>query len=346
MLFAPVRQHTTIALDLAVYFSRRHGSGLAPESTTILDRKERELGKDGKATAEAVSPRVPQPEVSPNKKPPKTDELFRQGEDLYALGMYQQAIYVWTRILFLERRDTRARSAIERAKRAVSERQRELDLELAAAAELLDTGDIEAAASGVRHVLSLDPRHAEGHQLAERIAARNRRNDVTPTSAVVDEDASESLPYKKSGLLPRVSRESPPTLRPRGNSSSNKMAGLKMAGFGLGVILVFASGALYLHLNWESIVSDGAFVTGSALAGGAGPLDASVPGASELRYYNGARLYAKGRYREALAELSLVGRDDAVSERARSLILRIEDRLLRGGEFPPSSDDTVEPIRQ
>jgi len=343
-------QHTTIAPDLAVYFSGRHGSGFAPEVTN-LDRKERELGKDGNAAAGAVSPRVSQPEGGPEKKPPKTDELFRRGENLYALGMYQQAIHVWTRILFLERRDTRARSAIERAKRAVSERQRELDLELAAAAELLDTGDIEAAASGVRHVLSLDPRHAEGHQLAERIAARNRRSDVPPTRAVADEDASESLRHEKSGLLQRVSRKSPATLRPRGNASSNmekvgKMAGLKMAGFGLGVILVFASGALYLHLNWESIVSDGAFVSGSALApGGAGPLDARVPGASELRFYNGARLYAKGRYREALAELSLVGRDDAVSERARSLILRIEDRLLRGGEFPPSSDDTVKTIR-
>ena len=123
-----------------------------------------------------------------------------------------------------------------------------------------------------------------------------------------------------------------------------------MAGFVLGVILVFASGALYLHLNWESIVSDGAFVNGSARArGGAEPVDASVPGASELHYYNGARLYAKGRYREALAELSLVGRDDAISERARSLILRIEDRLLRGGEFPARPDDRVQPhtaIRQ
>lgn len=123
------------------------------------------------------------------------------------------------------------------------------------------------------------------------------------------------------------------------------MVSLKMAGFGLGVVLVFASSALYLHLNWDSIVSDGAFVTGNALAaGGAGPVEVAVPGASELRYYNGARLYEKGRYREALAELSLVGRDDAVSERARSLILRIEDRLLRGGELPhrpPFSDENA-----
>lgn len=325
------------------------------ESTRDLDRKRKELGEDAKAPAGVVSPGVPDVEVRPPKKPPKTDELFRQGEDLCARGMYVQAIHVWTRILFLERGDTRAKGAIERAKRAVAERQRELDVELAAAEELLDSGDIEAAAGGVRHILSIDPRHAEGHLLAERIAARKRRIDMTPANAVAvdDEDVHESLRSQR-GLLLRVSRKASPTLRPRGNASSlemGKMAGLKMAGFGLGVVLVFASSALYLHLNWESIVSDGAFVTGNALApGGAGPVDAAVPGASELRYYNGARLYAKGRYREALAELSLVGRDDAVAERARSLILRIEDRLLRGGELPPSSpssfDDTVQRVRQ
>ena len=333
------------------------------ESTTDLDRKRKELDTDGKATAEAVSPDVPQPDVSRERKPPKADELFRQGEDLCKWGRYEQAIHVWTRMLFLERGDTRAQGAIERAKRAVAERQRELDVELAVAEELLETGDIEAAASGVRHILSLDPRHAEGHRLEERIAARKRRIDVTPTNAgtvagadhIDDDDVHESLSRSKRGLLLRVSTKASPTLRPPGKASSQKLAGhrmvsLKMAGFGLGVVLVFASSALYLHLNWDSIVSDGAFVTGNALApGGAGPVEAAVPGASELRYYNGVRLYEKGRYREALAELSLVGRDDAVSERARSLILRIEDRLLRGGELPQSpasSDETLARVRQ
>jgi hypothetical protein len=299
------------------------------ESTTDLDRKRKELGKDSKRSAEAISSGGPQGDIGP------ADELFRQGEDLCRRGLYEEAIHVWTRILFLERADTRAKGAIEGAKRAVSERQRELDVELAVAEELLASGDIDGAASGVDHILSRDPRHAEGHQLAERIAARQRRPDVTPANvgavAVHENDnVDESLPLSKRGLRLRVSHEASPRLTP---------SSLKMGGFALGVILVFASGALYLHLNWESIVSDGAFVTvtgvtGAALApGGAGPVDAVVPGASELRYYNGARLFAKGRYREALAELSLVGRDDAVSERARSLILRIEDRLLRGGEL-------------
>ena len=309
-----------------------------------MDRKERELGKDGKATAEVVSSGVFAPADAESIEP-KNDALFRQGEELFALGMYPEAIHVWTRILFLERGDTRAKSAIERAKRAVSERQRELDVELAAAATILDGGDLDRAAARVRHVLSLDPRHAEGHQLAERIAVRKRRNDgvrnTTPAFAPSFDEATTSVPASKRGLLLRVSRTASPALRSGASSSP-----LKMAGFALAVILVFASGALYLHLNWEFIVSDGAFVTGSPFGlGGADPVHASVPGASELHYYNGARLYAKGRYRQALAELSLVGRDEVVFERARGLILRIEERLLRGGELADSDQALLEPVR-
>ena len=114
---------------------------------------------------------------------------------------------------------------------------------------------------------------------------------------------------------------------------------LKMAAFVLGAVLVFASGALYLRLNWESIVSDGAFATSSLAPGSSGRLSAPAPGASELRYYNGARLFAKGRYREALSELGLVARDSAVSEQARSLVLRIEERLLRGAPDPQMSPE-------
>jgi hypothetical protein len=105
-----------------------------------------------------------------------------------------------------------------------------------------------------------------------------------------------------------------------------------MAFFLLAAVLVFASGALYLRLNWESIVSDGAFGTN-------GPLDARtplqrelpfVPDAGEMRYFNAERLAANGRYREALDELARIDRSAPIADKARSLTLRIEERLLRG----------------
>ncbi len=111
----------------------------------------------------------------------------------------------------------------------------------------------------------------------------------------------------------------------------------KIATFWFAALALFLAGGLYLHLNWEFLLSDAEF-------GPAGPSSWStgkepqlpMPGPSELRYYNGARLFAKGRYREALAELSRVDRRCACVERARGLVLRIEERLLRGG--PPASE--------
>lgn len=105
-----------------------------------------------------------------------------------------------------------------------------------------------------------------------------------------------------------------------------------MAGFALATMLVFGSGALYLHLNWESIVSDGAFGASSPLSPGS-MLEREappVPDTGEIRYYNAERLAAKGRYRDALAELGGIDRGSAIAARARSLTLRIEERLLRG----------------
>ena len=109
-------------------------------------------------------------------------------------------------------------------------------------------------------------------------------------------------------------------------------ASIKMAGFALATVFVFASAGLYLHLNWESIVSDGAF-------GASSPLESMsllerealpVPDTPEIRYFNAERLSREGRYREALEELSRIDRDATIADKARSLTLRIEERLLRG----------------
>jgi len=312
-----------------------------------LDHRERELRRNGESRAEVASGEVLQaaPETSPSA--PKSDELLRQGEELFSMGMYDQAIHLWTRILFLERGHARAKRAIERAKRAISERQRKLDEELATAARLVEEGEVEAASAKVKHVLLIDPRISEAHQLAERIEAKQRRADssrpaVPHTRARDGRDPSAG----KRGLLLRVSG---PVERDGHRRAS--ATPLKMGGFVLGVILVFASGALYLHLNWEFIVGDDALVGGAALTPGGGALGASreapdVPTASALHYYNGARLYAKGRYREALDELSRVRRSEPEAELARSLILRIEERLLREVvEIPESSDETVKGAR-
>jgi hypothetical protein len=104
-----------------------------------------------------------------------------------------------------------------------------------------------------------------------------------------------------------------------------------MAAFLFCAFCLLALGGFYIHLNWDSLVGDSAFAPSPRddvheLGGRDIP---PLPTLSELHYFNGARLFAKGRYREALAELERVGRQSSVAEEARSLVLRIEERLLR-----------------
>lgn len=309
---------TIIRRHLAVYSANVMKGG--PEVPDVNDLE----GNESEASSESAS--IPEKGSAHPLASRRAAELLRQGEELFERARYEEAIHVWTRIRFLDRRDFRAQASIDRAKRAVAERQRRLDVELVGAIRLLDDGDVDTAREMVSEVLRQDPRHTEAHQLSERLAVLDRRMDVsaerTPSAADIDLDD----PATKQGVLLRVPR-TPPTRRLSPPSGTP----MKMAGFVLGAILVLSSGALYLYLHWESIVSDGAF-GGTAAAGpvGAFPVGAPVPDGSQLHFYNGERLYQKGRYREALAELSVVGRSSSVAEEARSLILRIEQRLLRG----------------
>src|SRR5512140_1193129 len=63
----------------------------------------------------------------------RVEELLLTGLDHYFAGQHELAINVWTRVLFLDRGHARARAYIERARSAISERQREAE-------ELVHTG--------------------------------------------------------------------------------------------------------------------------------------------------------------------------------------------------------------
>lgn len=296
-----------------------------------MDQKESELKTDtaaiGGAGGEASG-------RSPSESNLKTEELYRQGEELFDKGLFQRAVHVWTRILFLDRGNAEVRKAIDRAKRALAERQRRLDADVAAAGRALEEDSIEEARRQIRAVLAIDPRHVEGLQIAERIAARDRRKE-DGTSGRANLPLEVAPTSTKRGLLVRVPKKTP--ARPATAASP-----LKMAVFVLASVLLFGVGALYLYLNWDSFVSDGAFANSTSPVALSDPESPALPDPAELRYFNGARLFAKGRYREALSELGLVDRSSPSAERARSLILRIEERLLRGAseEVDPTSGET------
>src|SRR5690349_3436977 len=55
----------------------------------------------------------------------RIEQLLLVGLDHYFAARYEQAINVWTRVLFLDRAHPRARAYIDRARSAIAERQRE-----------------------------------------------------------------------------------------------------------------------------------------------------------------------------------------------------------------------------
>ena len=293
-----------------------------------MDRRETDF-----KTSELVVRDDDNPEASP-----KSCDLLRQGEELYSRGLYHQAIHVWTRILFLDRGNPDARLRIDKAMQAVAERERRLDAEIAEAKGLFAAGEIERARERVRSVLSAEGRHGEGMQLAAAIEAVDRRNEPAQEASPEADALAVQTAAPAKGVVFKVPKGPRPSSHRLGRPATSRF---KMAAFLLGALLLFGVSAFYLSENWEAIVSDGAFGHPAGLATAVPPdrLAASVPGLSELRYYNGERLFAQGRYREALAELRRVDRDSPVVAEARSLILRIEDRLLRGPTGPEPAID-------
>jgi hypothetical protein len=189
------------------------------------------------------------------------------------------------------------------------------------------SGDRRGAQQRLNKVLSLDPRHAEGRSLLEKIEEQERRGEARAGTVagktLEDDEISKS---QRRRVVVKPSTEAKPA------------SSLKMAAFLFSALCLFAAGALYLHLNWDFLVSDGLGSTslgsGPNTARSSGPVDPrampSLPPLSELHYFNGARLHSKGSYREALTELARVERGSPNFDEARSLILRIEERLLRG----------------
>ena len=70
----------------------------------------------------------------------RAEMLLVEGLDRYFAGQYEDAIHVWTRVLFLDRSHARARAYIDRARTALAERQRRTEEMLHATSELLAQG--------------------------------------------------------------------------------------------------------------------------------------------------------------------------------------------------------------
>lgn len=94
----------------------------------------------------------PEPDLAPagDDREARIEHLLLSGLDHYFGARYQQAINVWTRVVFLERGHSRARAYIDRARGALAERQRASEELVHDGIAAYNAGDI----SGARDLLT------------------------------------------------------------------------------------------------------------------------------------------------------------------------------------------------
>jgi hypothetical protein len=241
----------------------------------------------------------------------RIEELLLTGLDHYFAGRHELAINVWTRVLFLDRGHARARAYIDRARGAVSERQREGDELFHTGAAALNRGDrvtarrlltsaLERGGSGEEALVLL-------HRL-DRLEAASMHAGAPPRPA---EPQRRTSAHAAGGRDQRVAW----------------MAGGIFAG-----VLIAAVAAGYLWIVTDPFhVSAPTRPIPRALED---PLPVPSPG--ELRLFRARDLAARGQLREALALLEGGPPDEVSRPRVDELRGTIQRRLLDEVRKAPS----------
>lgn len=229
----------------------------------------------------------------------RIEELLLAGLDHYFNGQYDQAINVWTRVLFLDRAHARARAYIERARTAIAERQREGDELLHAGLAAFARGD----AGDARRLLTsaVD----SGARPEEAMAALQRLERIVPA-----EDAAAPRPRAaRAGML------------------THERRGISAATLLLVLAIGLASGA-FAMMAWSSGMLPWGQPAPPPAEVRTTPDPLPVPSASDVSFARATSWYRSGRLRDALAALEAIRPGDPLRARADDLRATIQQKLL------------------
>lgn len=247
----------------------------------------------------------------------RVEELLLSGLDHYFAGQHDHAINVWTRVLFLDRGHARARAYIERARTAVSERQREGEELIHTGATAFQRGDVETARRLITSGLERGAATDDAFALLERL------NRV---------EAAGVQQESRAGRKPIV----PAHKLVRRNRWRERQAILVWVA--AGAVFGLAAGALALSVLWYGNEPWLSIHTGAnpALVIADREERVPVPAAAEVWIGRARTLFEKGRLREALAALDEIPHGSPLRPSADELRATVQRRLLesaRGGEL-------------
>jgi hypothetical protein len=254
----------------------------------------------------------------------KIDELLLAGLECYFAGGFHEAINVWGRVLFLDRRHPRARAYIERARSALAEGQRRSEELASEGVAAIRRGD----GGGARELLASAAAHGESPDVAlaylerfERLAGvpGERNHESRRTRRIVARPGAATA-VTRLRHVPRPVRTLP-------------LVGLVVV---VGALIVFA--ATYdllkplVEAPWTK--ASGPVVTTVA------PEPLPLPRAADLVLARARALFTSGHLGDALVALDAVSEADPVYPEAERLRADVQRAMLEaagvalGGENP------------
>ena len=249
------------------------------------------------------------------------DALLDEGLDRYFAGRYEDAIHLWTRVLFLDRSHARARAYIERARTALSEMQRRSDELLQASRDLLEQGETEAARRLLAEAVAGSGDDVQASTLLVRLERMER---VRALTGALDADLPAVLPVRRILWTgPRV------------------MLAIGLSLLVVGGLVVVIQGGRLVQDSTEAAIA--AIPTGAPVA--AEPSRFPILSSSQVALVRARTAVAHDRLSDALVALDRVAADSP--ERPAADQLRIEiQQLLMASARNLSSTPLTEHIRR
>ena len=247
----------------------------------------------------------------------RIEQLLLAGLDHYFAKQYDQAINVWTRVLFFDRGHARARAYIERARRAQAERQRESEELLHNGTTAYRNGDVTEARRLLQAALDA------GAPLELAFPMLERLNQIGP----VDFAQGQAMP---AATPTRTSRVASATTTERSRVALRwRVSPLAVTASLLVGLIVVLSMLVAARPDWRSLLT----LTSPTASAGLGPVAReavlAIPTRGEMALARARRLAGNGELRDALVALDLVRTTDPQRSDADQLRSEIQKQLLR-----------------
>ena len=237
----------------------------------------------------------------------RVEQLLLIGLDRYFSGDYEQAIHVWTRVLFLDRGHARARAYIDRARSAQAERQRESDELLHRGTKAFEDGRADAARD------LLNAAVARGAHQDVALAYLGRLDRLSTVGGAADVTAPASSGEADAGSASRPER------RPAARSRLWLLGAAGIAGV---LCCLWAAGVIVDISGWTPSVGR------PAPAAALNPEPLPIPLASDVALAQAKLAFSKGHARDALRLLASISLADPNRAEADRVLADVQRMLL------------------